>query len=367
MDKQLGARVAAVLAVLLFAGALTAQILSPIFRGGGSDVLTLTATTTGASQAVTIQQLTLQVAATISWGDGSSEAISAGFTGTRSHTYESAGTYPIRVTNARRITHIDLRDARLGGLNTAQLRNSPIDRFYITAITASVIRSTDMAAWRPTTWLLFSMPAGTYSIASADMAAWRPTEWRLFSMPAGTYSIASADMAAWRPTGWQLYSMPAGTYSIASADMAAWRPTGWRLYSMPAGTYSIASADMAAWRPTEWRLFSMPAGGTYSIASADMAAWNTTQYFYCHSNPAGSYTVSSEASFSGLTAIRELQLQGNSLNQASVDMVLAGLAAGTFSYATPSLALGGNNAAPSSQGYNNSDLLILMGWSVSTN
>ena len=167
-------------------------------------------------------------------------------------------------------------------------------------------------------------------------------------MPTGTYSISSADMAAWRPTLWALFSMPAGTYSISSADISAWRPTYWYLYSMPTGTYSISSADMSAWRPTIWYLYGMPAG-TYSISSADMAAWTGVQNLYTYSNTGGALTINTYTDFTGLVALHNLQLQNNSLAQASVDAVLKGLwtSRASFTYATPSLTINGTNAAPS--------------------
>jgi hypothetical protein len=302
---------------------LEAQILGPILRGGPKP-FTLTATTTAPAQTVTIQQLTSSVAQTLYWGDGATSPMPAGSTATLSHEYAEAGSYLIRVPDARRLTTIDLRDAKLGGLNTAQLRSSPLDRFYVTAITSSTIRSADMVAWRPKTWYLYSMPAG------------------------GTYSIASADMVAWRPSTWYRSSMPLGAYTIASADMAAWRPTTWYLYSMPAGgTYSIASADMVAWRPTTWYLYSMPAGGAYSIASADMVAWTTTQYLRCYNLPAGAVDVT--GSFATLVSLRDLQLQDNGFIQAQVNGVLTGIWGNkaNYTYATPALNIGGTNAAPS--------------------
>ena len=234
---------------------------------------TLTATTASSSQVVTIQRLTLKGAQILSWGDGQSTTITSGSTGTWPHTYASAGTYTITLPNARGIVGLGLQDAKLGALNTSQLRQSSISYFIVSLVTASTISSADMSAWRPTTWYLYAMPAGgTYTIASSDMSAWSPTVWELSSMPAGgTYTIASSDMSAWIPTTWALYSMPAGTYTIASADMSAWIPTTWYLFNMPTGTYKIASSDMAAWRPTNWELVFMPAG-TYTISSADMSA-----------------------------------------------------------------------------------------------
>ena len=199
----MGKQLALALALLFCAAGVSAQILPPILYGNARTLtLTLTATTASSSQSVTIQQLTLSVDTIISWGDTQTTALSAGTTSTISHTYASAGTYSISVPRARQITTIDLRDAKLGGLNTAQLHDSNISWFYVIAITGSTIRSADMAAWRPTTWDLYSMPTGgTYSIASADMAAWTTTATVYSpSMPSGTWNVSGsfATLAALR-------------------------------------------------------------------------------------------------------------------------------------------------------------------------
>ena len=324
------------------------QIMSPIVAGSGG-AFTLTATTVGASKTVTITRLTLNGIATLNWGDGSTTVITSQSTGTWTHVYATGGTYTIKLPNARMIVGLQLSDAQLGGMNTNQLRSSSINYFYVTAITGSTIRSADMSAWRPTNWYLFSMPTGTYTISSAGMSAWRPANWALYAMPTGTYTISSADMSAWRPAAWYLLSMPTGTYTISSADMSAWRPAAWELYAMPTGgTYSISSADMSAWRPTTWELYAMPTG-TYSISSADMSAWTMAQNIYLYANVGQVTTINSYTDFTGLVALRNLQLQNNALTQAQVNAVLQGLwtARASFTYATPSLTINGTNADPS--------------------
>ena len=232
---------------LLLSAACFGQMLAPIVAGGGSS-FTLTATTVGSSQTVTINRLTLNGAQILSWGDGNSTTITSGSTGTWTHVYASAGAHSINLPNARGIVGLDLRDAQLGALNTSQLRQSAVNYFYATAITSSTIKSADMSAWRPATWELYGMPAGTYSISSADMSAW----------------------------------------------------TG-------------------------------------------------VQYLYTYSNTGGALTINTYTDFTGLVALHNLQLQNNSLAQASVDAVLKGLwtSRASFTYATPSLTINGTNAAPS--------------------
>ena len=290
-----------------------------------SEVLTLTASPTLSPEVITLTRLTVSRAGVIvNWGDGSTTLLPVGSTAAVTHSYAAAGTYNIVVSDATAITQLSLNSAKVGGLNTTQLRNSAITYFLVTAITGSTIKSADMTAWTPTSWYLYSMPAGTYAIDSADMAAWTPTNWYLTSMPAGTYAIDSADMAAWTPTSWYLYAMPAGTYTIDSADMAAWTPTTWELSSMPVGAYTINTLNMAGWNPQTWYCYSMPAAGSsYTFNAGIMQNW---------------------------TNARAIRADGLALIQAQVDLILLNdIYPGRmgYTYATPTLNVGGTNAAPS--------------------
>ena len=204
-------------------------LASDLFGSGSADLwdspFTLTATTTVSPQTVTITRLTYSRPSVIDWGDGSAyETIAAGSVAALTHDYATAGTYTIRAAKAQYITQIELDNAVLGGLDTAELRYSLVTYFLVTAITGSTIDSANMVDWRPTSWYLYSMPAGTYAIDSADMVDWRPLGWYLYSMPAGTYAIDSADMVDWRPTHWRMYSMPAAgsSYAFAAACMRNW-------------------------------------------------------------------------------------------------------------------------------------------------
>ena len=160
----------------------------------------LTATTTGASETVSIARLTTYYDTTIDWGDGTApETLVANVTTARTHVYAVAGTYPITVNHAHLITQLQIDNAKLGGLDTSELQYSVLTYFWVTLATNCKIDSADMVDWRPTTWYLFSMPAGTYSISSANMVDWRPTTWRLSSMPAAgsSYTFAASCMRAW--------------------------------------------------------------------------------------------------------------------------------------------------------------------------
>jgi len=262
--------------------------------------MTLTATPTLSPETITLTRLTVSRAGVIvNWGDGGTTILPVGSTVAVTHSYAVAGTYRIIVSDATAITQLWLDSAKVGGLNTAQLRNSAITYFLVTLITDSIIKSADMTAWTPTSWRLFGIPTGTYAIDSADMAAWTPTAWALYAMPAGTYTIDSADMAAWTPTAWYLFSMPAGTYTIDTLDMAGWNPQTWHCYSMPA------------------------AGSSYTFNAGIMQNW---------------------------TNARAIRADGLALIQSQVDLILLNdIYPGRmgYTYATPTLNVGGTNAAPS--------------------
>ena len=140
-------------------------------------------------------------------------------------------------------------------------------------------------------------------------------------MPGATVTINSGDIQGWRPSAITIINMPSGTYNLNSAHFAAWRPTTFYL-SFPAGTYTFNTADMAAWNPQTWKLMNMPVGGTYTFGATVMRNW---------------------------TNARELNVSGLGLNQATVDTILFDIYAGRmgYTYATPTLNVGGTNAAPS--------------------
>jgi len=222
---------------------LTRRRLLAMRQLGGGGVaaipaLTLTATTTGASQSVTLNRMTPAdgKTLTVSWGDGSADTtINAGDVTSKAHTYDDAGTYPITVTDALDIVQIDLRDARLSGFKSAELADSAITNFTVFSLgsaVASVVSSADMAAWPMTGyWQLHSMPAGTYTIDTQHMASWSITRFYLHSMPAGTYTINSSHLAGMALNYWWSSDMPAGTtFVLSAANFAGFTaPTYFRL------------------------------------------------------------------------------------------------------------------------------------------
>jgi len=199
--------------------------------------------------------------------------------------------------------------------------------FRINSLKAGTFNSSDISAWRPSTFYLYSMPAGyTGTFDSADVSAWRPSTFLLYSMPAGyAGTFDSADVSAWRPSNFYLRSMPAGyAGTFNSSDISAWRPSDFYLYSMPAGyAGTFDSSDVSAWRPLNFFLYSMPiATFTVTIAASGFAAWITTATF---------------------------QMRDNSLSQAQVNQILADFWAGfaTRTAVGGTINIGGSNAAPS--------------------
>lgn len=94
----------------------------PGARGGASvpTTFTMVATTTADAQTVTINKLQAANAYEIDWGDGSApQAVAAGYSGTLTHQYASAGAYNIVIPQAAGYVHIDIRDSKIGMTVTA--------------------------------------------------------------------------------------------------------------------------------------------------------------------------------------------------------------------------------------------------------
>ena len=297
----------------------------------GVPALTLTATTTGAAETVTIHRMTPATgkSLTIDWGDGNSTVVAAGVTAAQANTYASAGTYNVRVTNALDIVQINLQDAKLSGLKSAELAGAAITYFVcysITNTTPGRFDSADVSAWTPTTFQMHSMPsgyAGTFD--SADVSAWGPSSFNLSAMPtgyAGTFD--SADVSAWNPGTFILYSMPAGY----------------------AGTFN--SADVSAWNPGTFYLYSMPAGYAGTFNSADVSAWNPVT-FSLNTMPVATFTIGITDNYSGWAGCNSFLMQDNGLLQADVDTILWSLYQASLSRVATggTINLGGSNAAPS--------------------
>jgi hypothetical protein len=317
-------------------------------------ILHLTATTTGASQGVSITRVTPEGSSiTIYWGDSDSTVVSIGDSTEKTHIYATADTYNITIDNADNIVALYLGNSRISGFDSSELSNAAITYFIISSLgstPASTINTADMVNWRPTTWTVASLPtSGTYTVNSAHMVDWRPTNWRMYNMPAGTYTINTADMVDWRPNDfWDIFGMPAGTYTINTSNMVDWRPGYWAVYNMPAGTYTINTADMVNWRPNTFAIRSMPAG-TYTINLAHTEDWNP-EYFQVYWISSGLTFTFSENNLSNFSNLYSLYLHDNGFTQNQVDAILYSVYVASITPRTKtggSIGVGGTNITPS--------------------
>jgi hypothetical protein len=168
---------------------------------GGVSSASMTCTTTGAGQTLTLQSLGITTGQTaiVSWGDGLSDTYTG--TATRTHVYAAAGTYPIKISNAPAIIVFDVRDNKLT-VNSADIKGMiNVQTVLLTTLKAGRFNSADVAAWTPTTFYLVNMPAGyAGTFDSADVAAWTPTTFQLYSMPTATFTItiSAGGFAGWK-------------------------------------------------------------------------------------------------------------------------------------------------------------------------
>ena len=205
-----------------------------------------TVTTTGA-ETHTIASLGVSSETTIYWGDGASDA----YTGTaaRTHDYAAAGTWRVRISHPLFVTEFNMSDSKVT-LNSNKLTGmSNMTTFTATGVKAGTFDSADVSAWRPTTFQLYSMPAGyAGTFDSADVSAWRPTTFRLHSMPIATYTIAITvnGFAAWS-TGLTDFQMQDNSLNETQVDAILWDL--YQAASVPrtasAGTINVGGTNAA--------------------------------------------------------------------------------------------------------------------------
>jgi len=252
-------------------------------RAPDNAVLHLTATTTGAGQTVTLEQITHSVPTAIDWGDGSREQVAAGHVAALSHVYAATGEYAIIVFQASAITTLGLRDNKLGGLNTRDLRGCrSMATFYLNGLSkAQTVNSADMTSWGLSSrFYLYNCPNITGQLDSADMTGWGlSSRFYLYNCPNITGQLDSADMTGWGLSSrFYLYNCPNITGQLDSADMTGWGLSSELVLSgCPSITGQLDSADMTGWGlSSRFYLYNCP-NITGQLDSADMTGWGLSR------------------------------------------------------------------------------------------
>ena len=164
---------------------------------------------------------------TLDWGDGTQEVVANDNPDYLYHTYATAGTRILTVSNAAAITVIEIDDYWFSGFNSAQLRDAPITYLYLCGLGTAMpchIDSADMTGWNPDVFVLYDMPAGSYRLDTADMAGWDTRIWNVSNLPAGEYAFHTADLSLWGPRiGYFRANKLTGiTWDITSDAFASW-------------------------------------------------------------------------------------------------------------------------------------------------
>ena len=173
-----------------------------VLMGSQKKVASIGVTTTGA-ETLTIAAFTVAAGktCTVVWGDGSSDIYSGA--GARTHNYAGAGNYKVKFMQPENITHITLSDNKMTVNSKDVMRMKNVVNFTATGVKAGTFNSADVSAWRPATFLMYSMPAGyAGTFNSTDVSAWRPTQFWLHSMPVATFTItiSANGFAGWVST-----------------------------------------------------------------------------------------------------------------------------------------------------------------------
>ena len=195
-------------------------------KSAGMNVATYTVTTTGA-QTHTIQSLGVSAPTVVDWGDGSRDTYSG--TALRTHNYAGAGTWLVTIYTPKNVVTFDIRDNKVT-LNSAQIAGMlNISTFSATTLKAGTFNSADVSAWRPTTFSLYSMPAGYSVTADGGWANWITTT--TFQVQSNGLLTATVDAILW-----ELYqatlarTATGGTINVGGTNQA------------PSGVFQAASA-----------------------------------------------------------------------------------------------------------------------------
>jgi len=179
--------------------------------------VTTTNTTTASTNTIT---LAFSAPTQIDWGDGTVETKSNTNNVAITHVYAATGTYTVAILQPLNVRTFNSSDAKVT-LHSANVKGMRfVTDFRLTTAKAGTFNSSDVSAWRPTSFYMSSMPtgyAGTFD--SSDVSAWRPTSFYMYLMPAGyAGTFNSTDVSAWRPTIFALYSMPTGYVHTIAAN-----------------------------------------------------------------------------------------------------------------------------------------------------
>jgi hypothetical protein len=147
-------------------GAPATSVATGVVLGASFQV-----TTTGPTQVLTISALTVSSSMTVDWGDGNQNAYTG--SGARTHTYATAGTYTVQFLAPLLVTVFNISDAKVT-LNSAQIASLlNVTDFRASSLKAGTFNSSDVSAWRPTAFYLYSMPSGyAITITAGGFSAW---------------------------------------------------------------------------------------------------------------------------------------------------------------------------------------------------
>jgi len=304
---------------------------------GGAAQLAFMVTTTGASENISFPRITPTGRdIKISWGDGTVDTIADGNTGAVAHTYANAGTYNLRISNPDVITHLDMSSTSQLSGDIRTLRNLSTSLIYLSLSNTSV--SGDISAVQNLTSLT-GLNLSSTSVSGDISAVQNLTSLIYLSL----YNTSvSGDISAVQNltslTDLRLYN------TSVSGDISAVQNLTSLIYLSLSST-SVSGDISAVQILTSLTTLSL---NNTSVSGDISAVQNLTSLttLRLYNTSVGYATVGSY--LRNLTVLRNCQLQDCALTAAECDNVLEDIYAGrmSFTYATPSLNIGGTNAAP---------------------
>ena len=373
---------------------------APGAQDGGAPVpatFTMVATTTADAQTVTINRLQAANAYEIDWGDGSApQKVAAGYSGTLTHQYASAGTYNIVIPQAAGYTDIDIRDSKIGMTVTAanpfpsvtsfiSLQNLPgltwtvgTDTPFPSVTGYVILRNLSGLTWTVGTdtpfpsvtgyVTLYNLPGLTWAVSANTPFPSVTSSVHMYNLPGLTWTVSTDTPFPSITSYVTLYNLPGLTWAVSANTPFPSVTSSVDLRNLPGLTWVVSTDTPFPSVTTSVDLRNLP--GLTWVVSTDTPFPSVTDYVSLRNLPGLTWAASADTPFpSVMSSVTLISLPGltwgsgaainlhsvdaityeSSLSQQAVDAVLADLysvfpartKAGTIDL------LGGGNAAPS--------------------
>jgi hypothetical protein len=289
-----------------------------------SPELAFAVTTTSDPETVTLTRITpTGQDVTIDWGDGNSDTISDGNTGTITHQYATAGTYAVRISDPSVITYIDINGVNgSGDLSGWDVSSATTIYLYSNSF------SGDLSGWDVSSATVINLGSNSFS---GDLSGWDVSSAAVISLYSNSFS---GDLSGWDVSSATIIYLGGNSFS---GDLSGWDVSSATTIYLYSNSFS---GDLSGWDVSSATIIHLY-GNSFS---GDLSGWDVSSAAYIHLY-GNSFSGDPGLPANGLTYYN---IANNSLSLADVDSIINTLWGNRANWtdATPELHIGGTNATP---------------------